>query len=285
MTKPTISLIVATVGRTVQLDRLFDSLEAQTFKSFEVIVVDQNDDDRLLPYLERARALGIFIKHMKHHPANLSAARNAGIEAAVGEWVGFPDDDCWYDCLVLEKIADRFASIDAPAGAIARWMEQGVPSIVAKKLTLSRSRKFRDIEVSSITVFLLRSIFNKIGGFDCRFGVGQWFGAGEETDLILRVLRSGALIVYESTAQVHHAVTALMPEANPKTLLATRHRERGTGALYAKHSLPLWVIARGLVAPVLRPIVIGSFGAELSYGCAVMLGRIDGLLGWKRQQP
>lgn len=284
MSQPTISLIVATVGRTVQLDRLFDSLEAQTFKSFEVIVVDQNDDDRLLPFLERARTLGIFIKHMKHHPANLSAARNAGIEAAVGEWVGFPDDDCWYDCLVLEKMADRFASNEAPAGAIARWMEQGEPSIVAKNLTLSRSRKFRDIEVSSITVFLRRSLLNKIGGFDCRFGVGQWFGAGEETDLILRALRSGALIVYESRAQVHHAVTELMTEANPKTLLATRHRERGTGAIYAKHSLPLWVIARGLVAPVLRPIIVGSFGAELSYGCAVMLGRIDGLLGWKRHQ-
>lgn len=75
-----VSLIVATVGRTTELRPLFDSFAAQTFKDFEVIVVDQNDDDRLVSYIQRGRMLGLQIKHIRHHPANLSAARNVGIE-------------------------------------------------------------------------------------------------------------------------------------------------------------------------------------------------------------
>jgi hypothetical protein len=52
------ALILATVGRTVELNRLFDTLAAQSYRDFEVIVVDQNRDDRLLPVLHRARYLG-----------------------------------------------------------------------------------------------------------------------------------------------------------------------------------------------------------------------------------
>ncbi len=278
------SLILATVGRTTELDRLFNSLAAQTFHNFEVIVVDQNTDDRLIPHLERAISLGIVVRHLKHHPPNLAAARNAGLEAAVGEWVGFPDDDCWYDCAVLEKLEARFACVETPTGVIVRWAEQGEPPMVAPNLTWARSSNFRDIPVSSITLFFQRSLFDKIGGFDCRFGVGQWFGAAEETDLILRALQSGALIVHEPQAQVHHALTAQKPAENPQARLAARHRARGTGALYAKHALPTWVIIRGLAAPILRPLLKGAFGAELAHGCAITLGRLDGLLGWNRRR-
>ena len=149
---------------------------------------------------------------------------------------------------------------------------------------MARSSQFRDVPVSSITLFFRRKLLCKIGGFDSRLGVGQWFGAAEETDLVLRALHSGALVVYEPSAEVHHAVSPARATADPKQRMAARHRERGTGALYAKHGLPLWVIMRGLAAPVLRPLLKGAFGAELAHGYAVMLGRLDGLLAWNRRQ-
>ena len=277
------SLILATVGRTKELDRLFNSLAAQTFLNFEVIVVDQNPDNRLVPHIERACSLGVVVKHVRHNPPNLAAARNAGIAVATGEWLGFPDDDCWYDPRVLEKIARRFNGAAAPSGVIVRWAEQGEPPITAPTLSWERSRAFRDVPVSSITLFFQRKMFEQIGGFDSRLGVGQWFGAAEETDFVLRALRHGALIAYEPTAEVHHAVAPKTPPADPQARLAARKRARGTGALYAKHGLPAWVIARGLVAPVLRPLLRGAFGSELRHGCAVMRGRLDGLLGWRRR--
>lgn len=285
MRVPEISLVLATVGRTDQLDRLFDSLVTQTFNNFEVIVVDQNDDDRLQPHVRRAKYLGIAVRHLKHNPPNLAAARNVGIEAARGKWIGFPDDDCWYAPTLLQHVISRFNSDDRPSGVIARWVEQAEQPSRAAKLSWKRSAAFRDVPVSSITLFCERTLFEKIGGFDARLGVGQWFGAGEETDLVLRALHSGASITYEPGAEVHHAVSGDRPETTPQARLAIRHRARGTGALYAKHRLPPWVIVRGLMAPVLRPLLRGSFGSDLAYGCAVFLGRLDGLVSWRRIKP
>ncbi|WP_158597881.1 glycosyltransferase family 2 protein [Noviherbaspirillum saxi] len=276
-------MILATVGRTDELARLFESLAAQTYSNFEVIVVDQNDDDRLLPHLDRARYLGISVRHLRHHPANLAAARNVGIEAATGKWIGFPDDDCWYSPRLLDRLATRFAAVDEPDGIIVRWVEQDEQPLSAADLSWERSRAFRDIPVSSITLFCNRALFKEIGGFDSRLGVGQWFGAGEETDFAMRALRGGAHFTYEPLGEVHHAVNPHKPQANRQTRTAVRHRARGTGALYAKHHLPAWVILRGLVAPLLRPLLKGSFGAELALGYDTMMGRIDGMLGWRRR--
>ncbi|HJW57787.1 MAG TPA: glycosyltransferase family A protein [Burkholderiaceae bacterium] len=277
------SLILATVRRTKELDRLFNTLAAQTFLDFEVIVVDQNIDNRLTPHLERASSLGIVVKHIKHHPPNLAAARNAGIEIATGEWLGFPDDDCWYDARTLEKLTTCFKSSKKPAGVIIRWAEQGEPPVAVPQLSWLRSRAFRDIPVSSITLFIQRDLFDRVGGFDPRFGVGQWFGAAEETDLVFRILQANALVAYEPAAKVHHSINSDQSVADPQARFIARCRARGTGALYAKHGLPAWVILRGLAAPVLRPLLRGEFGTGLAHGCAITLGRLDGLLGWKRR--
>jgi len=273
-----LSLILATVGRTSELSRLFDSLIAQTFRHFEVIVVDQNTDQRLEPILQRARSLGIVLRHLRHHPPNLALARNAGILGASGNWVGFPDDDCWYEPHTLEHIMLRSRRSDAPRGIIVRWVEQDA-AIPPGQLSWHRSCRFRDIPVASITLFFRHDLLDEIGGFDGRLGVGQWFGAAEETDIVLRALRLGALITHEPAALVHHPVE---PAAIATRNVAARHRARGTGALYAKHHLPLWVIVRGLAAPILRPLLRGRFGAELRYGFAVARGRLDGWLRWSR---
>lgn len=277
---PTVSLIVATVGRTIELDRLFESLAAQTYKDFEIIVVDQNVDDRLQSYLHRARRAGLTVRHLRLRPANLSAARNVGIDAAEGQWVGFPDDDCWYEPTLLEKLAHRFRCNDALSGAAVQWVEEGVPVGLAPHFTWERSKRFRDMPVASFQLFFHRKLFDRIGNFDCRLGVGLFFGAGEETDLVLRALRAGALLTFETEAKVHHPIK--IPAPTSQARLATMCRERGAGALWAKHGLPAWVIVRGLIAPVLRPLLKGSFGPDLALGFAIVRGRIDGLLGWRR---
>ncbi len=277
------SLILATVGRTVELNRLFDTLAAQTFHDFEVIVVDQNRDDRLLPVLHRARYLGLVVRHLRHSPPNLALARNAGIAAADGHWLGFPDDDCWYEPQTLERVLARAKRADHPQGVITRWVEQD-PAQPPGTLSWHRSSRFRDLPVSSITLFFRRELLGRIGGFDGRLGVGQWFGAGEETDLVLRALRAGALLAYDPHALVHHRVDPPAPTVSAIMRKASRVRARGTGAMYAKHRLPAWVIARGLLSPVVKPLLQPrsrrAFGAALADGWAVAQGRLHGWLRW-----
>jgi glycosyltransferase involved in cell wall biosynthesis len=276
------SLVLATVGRTSELNRLFDSLLVQTFHDFEVIVVDQNQDGRLMPILHRARCLGLAIRHLRFSPPNLALARNAGIAEASGQWLGFPDDDCWYEPQTLERIRLRSRRADRPQGIISRWVEQDA-AVPAGVLSWQRSSRFRDIPVSSITLFFQYSLIERIGGFDGRLGVGQWFGAGEETDMILRALHSGALIAHEPAARVHHRVEPPHITVSASALNSARLRARGTGAMYAKHRLPAWVITRGLLSPLIKPLCRGHLGDELRHGYAVARGRLDGWLGWWRQ--
>lgn len=273
------ALILATVGRTVELNRLFDTLAAQSYRDFEVIVVDQNCDDRLLPVLHRARYLGLILRHLRHSPPNLALARNAGIAAANARWIGFPDDDCWYQPQTLARIALRTRRFDRPQGIVTRWVEQD-PAHTPAALSWERSSRFRDLPVSSITLFFHRELLDRIGGFDGRLGVGQWFGAGEETDIVLRALRAGARLVYEPGALVHHRVETTSSTPSPAMRRAAATRARGTGAMYAKHRLPLWVIVRGLMSPLIKPLARGQLGTELAHGAAITQGRWQGWLRW-----
>ena len=274
-----ISLILATVGRCTELNRFFDSLATQTFHDFEVIVVDQNADDRLQDILQRARCMGLLIRHVRHRPPNLALARNAGIAIASGRWLGFPDDDCWYEPDTLERIMQRSRRADSPQGVICRWLEQDAPQAPGS-LSWERSSRFRDFPVSSITLFFEHSLVRNIGGFDGRLGVGQWFGAGEETDIVLRALRAGATLVHEPQAGVHHRVDTPAAAVNRVARRSALLRARGTGAMYAKHRLPLWVILRGLMSPVVKPLARGRLGAELMHGSAIARGRLTGCLRW-----
>ena len=101
------SLVVATVDRVAELERLLASLEAQSFQDFEVLVVDQNEDERLAPVM--ARHPRLRLSHLRSE-RGVSRARNVGLRAAQGEIVAIPDDDCWYPENLLASVAEWFQS-------------------------------------------------------------------------------------------------------------------------------------------------------------------------------
>ena len=72
-----VSLVVATVNRVKELGRLFGSLEKQSNSSFEVVLVDQNHDDRLASLIANY-ASSFPIHHLRSAPG-LSKSRNVGL--------------------------------------------------------------------------------------------------------------------------------------------------------------------------------------------------------------
>lgn len=279
---PLITLVLATVGRTDELDRLFASLAGQTFRDFEIIVVDQNDDQRLVPILAQARQQGLAVRELKHSPPNLAAARNAGIAMARGRWIGFPDDDCWYEAETLASLCHSIAADAQLRGVVGSWVEQeaGRQALPGTLDALSW-RAFRGGDASSICLFFRQELIAGMGGFDARLGVGQWFGAGEETDCVLRALDSGARIGRAPAVRIHHACQS----GTKLPWRGARARARGTGALYAKHRMSPYVIARGLLSPCLWPLLRLQGLSALARGLAISLGRLEGLLRWGWGKP
>lgn len=96
------SLVLATVGRTHEVERLLCSLDRQEGATFELIVIDQNIDGRPVPYLE-PRKTKYPIVHVRSQPG-LSRARNLGLRHVSGSIVAFPDDDCWYPDGLLRRV-------------------------------------------------------------------------------------------------------------------------------------------------------------------------------------
>ncbi|MFM2340447.1 MAG: hypothetical protein RLZZ592_100 [Pseudomonadota bacterium] len=283
-----VSLVLATVGRTTEPARGLRALAAQSWCAVEVLVIDQNDDDRLVPIIAEARAAGLCVRHERFGRRSLSGARNHGLALAAGEIVGFPDDDCWYEPDTLRHLVAQWGAQEeggSPALVVGCWVEQaqqlGVLAAPARTLQPGEVLAFRGRRASSITLFARTALLREIGGFDERFGVGQWFGSAEETDLVMRLAARGERMLYQPAIRVHHPVppSGVPERLAPADLARLRARERGTGGLYAKHRLSRWVIGRGLVAPWLLPLLRGQLGA-VRRGWSCSRGRLEGLRSW-----
>lgn len=283
-----ISLILATVGRTTEVGRCLKSLASQTDANFEVLLVDQNRDERLAPFVQEALALGIPLTHLRMDKPSLSGARNLGIAQATGEVIGFTDDDCWYEPQAIQEIRLAFLHNPALDGTVAQWVEQTQARQTAPSegpLQLSAWRRFRGGDASSISLFFKKPLFTRLGGFDERLGIGQWYGAAEETDFVLRALASSAQLAHCPAARVHHHFSVGRPDTSAMACRNARLRARGTGALYAKHQLSLWVVLRGLFAPVVSPLLQGELKLA-KRGGFIGWGRTEGFLRWKlKSQP
>ena len=105
--QPRLDLVVATVDRTDDLERLLVSLEAQTHTGFRLVVVDQNADERV----DRILAAHPLLEALRLRSARgLSRARNAALPHLEAELVAFPDDDCAYPSDLLEESVSWGAS-------------------------------------------------------------------------------------------------------------------------------------------------------------------------------
>jgi len=200
------SLVLATVGRISELVRFLQSLEAQAYRNFELIVVDQSSDDRLVPIVERYKQK-FAIVHLRSAPG-LSRARNVGLRYVSGDIVAFPDDDCWYPPDLLERVVETFGRHKEIGGILGRTVDTlGRPSLNMHWLALSGELNLLKILFfNSNTIFLRHSFIESVGPFDEILGVGAGtpWGAGEETDYLIRGVKKGFSLWYSPEVVVFH---------------------------------------------------------------------------------
>ena len=91
--KPLLSIIVPVYDVERYLPKCIDSILAQTFTDFELILVEDGSPDNCPALCDAAAAKDARIRVIHQKNGGLSAARNAGLDAARGEWIGFVDSD------------------------------------------------------------------------------------------------------------------------------------------------------------------------------------------------
>ena len=101
---PKISVIVPVYKVEKFLPKCLESLINQTLKDIEIICINDGSPDNSLKILEEYAKKDSRIKIINQKNAGPSVARNNGMSAASGEYIGFVDSDDWIDLDFYEKL-------------------------------------------------------------------------------------------------------------------------------------------------------------------------------------
>jgi GT2 family glycosyltransferase len=274
-------LVVASVDRSHELRTLLDSLERQTERSFRLLVVDQNEDERLAAVLADYPSLNCERIRAER---GLSRARNAALAHLGAEIVAFPDDDCAYPDDLLERVRDRLAGAPELGGLNGRsadWDGYSSPSWRRDPALLTPTNLWN--RSVSFAIFLRRSVIEQVGRFDERLGLGSdgpW-SSGEEIDYLIRAVAVGVRIAYDPDLIVFHPRKTL----SPGELRSLGYRDGASvGFLLRKHRYPLPALLPMLARPVGGAALALARGnpARSRFHLATFRGRVAGYLGRSR---
>jgi glycosyltransferase involved in cell wall biosynthesis len=266
------SLIIPTLGRTVELAELLASIVNQKRGDVEVIIVDQNNDALIDP-LVASLPSSINVVHLKMTEKNPSVARNAGLDAASGEIVAFPDDDCWYPSNLLDQVDNWFKANSRYAVlAVGALDDDGVSSgnrWPQDACDISSLNALRTTFCSSLFISAVQR--SRAVRFDAKLF------PGEETDFILRLLATGLRGRFDRELHIHH------PRRDMLSGAVSRQRAKKYGAamgiLVRRHSLfPLWCGL--LIYDLSRALLVSVRGqfADARYCMAHTSGLFRGFL-------
>ncbi|HVT81410.1 MAG TPA: glycosyltransferase [Phycisphaerae bacterium] len=210
----TASVIIVTLNRPDCVRRCLDCLRVQTLAPHQIIVVDGSTDDLTralcaeypdVLYLRNDRGVG----HMTH-------SRNIGILRATGDVIAFIDDDAFAEPQWLENILAAYDAPDVgavggrvhstprnvgtvPADQIGRFTANGIflPNFWAD------CGKTIDVEhLMGCNMSFRRDVVAQLGGFrEFLIGIS---GVGEDTEMCVRVRRSGFRMRFNPAAAVDH---------------------------------------------------------------------------------
>lgn len=168
-----------------------ESACAQTYPRMEVVLIDDGSTDdtaeRLRPYSGRVR-------YIRQENRGLSAARNAGIAAAQGEWIALLDsDDVWHPDKTRVQMAAALEHDCALVGSppVEGVLPESLPGSPAA-FSLSVRDYLLSTPIGPSGAILSRSALDKVGGFD------ETLRSVEDRDMWLRIAASFSTIGVDS---------------------------------------------------------------------------------------
>lgn len=232
------SVLLPTLGeREIELKKMLKSLEMQTYKDFEVVIISQSNHEKVKEVANMFNNLNI--KHVCLNKKGLSYARNEGLKVCQGEVIILSDDDCWYHDKSLEIIKIEIEKNNAD------FLFTQIYDFDNDKLYKNYSKspekiknKFSLLSKSSIEIAFKKHSMNYI--FDENFGVGSEYVCGEEVDFLINNFSESKNFIYVPVITVYH----------PKKSNIDDRRVFAKGALYAKNFnffIGIFVLIRDLV--------------------------------------
>ncbi len=258
MNRPTVSIIVPTYDRAALLPRALDSIIAQTFDDWEIVLVDDGSTDETDSLAwDYASRLGPRFNYIRQSNAGSSAARNRGIDAGRGRFVAFLDSDDEFLPDKLErqmKLFELRPDLGFVYSDFSFIDDDGVRhhSVFDNKAPLAREVSFDELEPGlcvcrgSLFDVLIRGYFiativgmvrREVLGPTIRLPVGQSYA--EEWLFYLQVTRVCQAGFVNEPLCLHHFVTGSLARTDKhRNLLQNRELLYRIKATFADLSRP-----------------------------------------------
>ena len=208
---PLVSIIIATYRRESELTRALNSVEKLNYSNYEVILVDDNDDNIwngiVQKIVEKFRDTNknISVKYIANHP-NLGSARtrNVGIDLADGEYICFLDDD---DIYLPERVENQLEPMmetgaDYSITDLALYNEKNKLIEIRKRMYIKNTMPEKLFQyhlmyhmTGTDTLMFRKNYLNKIGKFDP-------IDLGDEFYLMSKAILEGGKFLYVPSCDV-----------------------------------------------------------------------------------
>ena len=131
-----VTLVVPVYNMEQYLPRCMESLLAQSCRDYEILLVDDGSDASTAELCDSYAAAQPELVRVIHKPnGGLSSARNAGIDAARGEFIIFPDPDDWVEPYYVESLLAFQREYRADLVCLGHYIDTAEVSVPANRST------------------------------------------------------------------------------------------------------------------------------------------------------
>jgi glucosyl-dolichyl phosphate glucuronosyltransferase len=243
-----VSIIIPTYNRSSVLLQALKSLQEQTLKDFEILVIDNAADSKIETMVaEFNETCRVKVNYIPEPQLGLHNARHAGAKAAIGDILVFTDDDATFDTAWLEVYAEAFLQhreMVAAGGPVRpiwevtpdQWLLDYIGDFKMFPI-LSLMEPYREFRLDSqgfffgVNMAIRRDALFKLGGFNPESFGDIWLGDGE-SGLNRKLWENNLLVGYVPTAIVHHHIP---PSRMTIDYFCRRMANEGACDMYSKY--------------------------------------------------
>ncbi|MDS0526537.1 glycosyltransferase [Clostridium sp. SHJSY1] len=166
-----VSVIIPIYNMSKYLNRSIESVKNQTLKDIEIILVNDGSTDDSLDICREYEKIDKRIKVIDKSNGGVSSARNAGIETAIGEYIGFVDPDDWIESEMYENMYGQAKELETDVNICNYRIEnneQSIPIVLdIRKEILNRNEIIYNLIANMISSNDLNSNAQVIMGSVC----------------------------------------------------------------------------------------------------------------------
>lgn len=196
---PLFSVVIPLYNKADTIGRAINSVAAQTFRDYELIVVNDGSTDCSLDVVSEI-SKDIPLRIVDQANGGVSSARNAGAAVAAGRFIALLDgDDVWFPSHLerMSQMISRHPEVKFFGGGYEReagkYIYYTIPWPSARVMDAFSAFRYGQL-VNSSTVVVEREIWDAVGGFDCRYSFYEdyefFFRLAEHTKICITGLAS-----------------------------------------------------------------------------------------------